>query len=46
MLEAADKGDVYSLEVALTRGAIPYYATKVPANLFQYPFLMAVAFGF
>jgi len=30
-LEAAEKGDVYSLEVALTRGGISY-ATKVTLN--------------
>ena len=31
VLEAAEKGDVYSLEVALTWGGIPY-ATKVTLN--------------
>ena len=32
MLEAAEKGDVYSLDVALTREGIPN-ATKVFTNL-------------
>ena len=31
VLEAAEKGDVYSLDVALTRGGIPH-ATKVTLN--------------
>ena len=31
VLEAAEKGDVYCLEVALIRGGVPY-ATKVITN--------------
>ena len=45
MLEAAEKGDLYSLDVALTRGGI-FHATKVTMNLgilllrFRYSYIM------